>query len=390
MKRLTALFLCSLILLGTAGIAPVHAADFRTGEEVIISEGTQNLEDLYLFGGNIRVNAPVANDTVAAGGDITINQNVTGSVMVAGGNINLSGTVGNTVRAAGGNIRIDGPVTRDLVVAGGSVTITKNATIGRDLILSGGNLVLEGPVKGKVVVNGGNATLNSTIGGNVEGTIEKLTLGPSARINGSLTYKSEEKVQMASGAVVQGKTSYTPIEREEKREDKAQEFLTAGSIYKLVTDIVISILLISFFARALMTILTRMAEKTVESGAIGFAFVLIFPLVALILFLLIWLGVASWLSYALILLVSLYIVKIFLGWLVMRWWEKRNNKEYRLDWKAGILGPILLFIIFLIPILGWIAAAILFFVATGAVLHGLVRLMSGQKLLPQKAVAKKK
>lgn len=391
MKKLFTLFVSCLLFLGTAGYSPVSAADFRSGETVIASG--DNLKDLYLFGGSIRVESPVNNDVVAAGGDISINRDVTGSLIVAGGNIRSLGKVGNTVRAAGGNITIDNAITRDLVVSGGSVVVNKNAQIGGDVAFSGGTLVLDGPVKGNVLISGGQVTLNGPIDGNVQGEIGSLTLGPNARINGNLTYSSERKASVSNGAVVSGKTTYTPV-KEDTKED-AQAFITAGSIYKLVTDIIISILFIFFFTRALTAIVSRMAASTVQSGAIGFTFIILFPVLAAIALILIWLGIGAFITYALIFLLSIFLVKIFLGWWVMRWWENRNKRQYVLDWKAGIIGPILLFILTLIPILGWLIAAILFFIAVGALLQELYYLMSGQRITrhntkPVKAVAKPK
>lgn len=388
MKKYLFLFLIPLLFLfGYTEPQPVSAADFRADEEVIIPAGTNNLEDLYLFGGNIRVDSPVTNDVVAAGGTIDILRDVSGSIIVAGGNININGAAGNTVRVAGGNIRINGDIRRDLVVTGGSISVSKDATVGRDVVVSGGNVVLDGPVQGKAIINGGNATINGTIGGNVDAETGRLTLGPNARINGNLTYSAEERAQIPNG-VVQGKTNYSPREDNKEAEENARELITAGAIYKLIADILLSILFLTFFARALLPVVTRMLQRPVESGAIGFTFLLFFPLAALVFFILIWLGVAAFLFYALVFIISLYIMKIFVGWWVLRWWERRDNKQYKLDWKAGVFGPIIVFILGLIPFIGWLAIALLFLITIGALLGELFNLMRGQKQIPQKAPAR--
>lgn len=387
MKRFFSLIAVCTVIFGITAAQPAAAATFRSGDTVIITDDTQNLEDVYLFGGTIRVDAPVTNDVVAAGGDIAVNENVTNSIIAAGGNISISGSTGNTVRIAGGNMRIDGDITRDLVAAGGSITVTQDATIGGDVVVNGGTINLDGPIQGNVIINGGNATLNSTVAGDVTGTIGRLTLGPNARINGNLTYSSEERANIAESASVSGETSFKPIEQPQR--DEVREFITAGAIYKLVADIIISILLIIFFSRALSAVLTRITAKPVESGAIGFTFIFLFPLAALLFFILIWLGAGALLTYALVLLISLYITKIFAGWWLLHWWQGRNNKRYQLDWKAGVLGPVVLFLISFIPFIGWIAIALLFFVATGALIMQLIGLMRGQTPAPQKAAARK-
>jgi hypothetical protein len=377
MKKLFTLFFLSLFLfLGAAGNFPVFAADVRSGDEVTIPATATTLKDLYLFGGTIRLDAPVQNDVVAAGGNISISKPVTGSAIVAGGNIRLSGPIGNTVRTAGGDISIESTIQRDLVVAGGTVMVTKDAAIGGDILFNGGKFTLDAPVKGKAIINGGEIVINNTINGDVSGEMGKLTLGPNAKINGNLSYKSQEKAHMANGATVRGNTNYTPSP---KQNDHAKEFITAGAIYKLITDILLSILFIYFFTRAILAVLARMTRSPAESGAIGFAFIALFPVAAFILFILIWLGIAALLSYALVLLVSLFLVKVFLGWYVLRWWDNREKRTYHLDWKAGIVGPIILFIIAAIPVVGWLAGAILMCIATGALVQELWHLAAPAK-----------
>jgi cytoskeletal protein CcmA (bactofilin family) len=386
MKKLLMLLIVScLTFLGTAGLHPVSAADIRSGEDITIPATATNLKDMYLFGSMIKLDAPVTNDVVAAGGHIVISKPVSGSIIIAGGDLTVSGPTGNTIRAAGGKLYIDAPVTHDMVVAGGDIKTTQNAVVSGDAIINGGKINVEGPVKGKLIINGGEVTINAPISGNVTAEAGKLKLGPHAAINGTLSYKSQEKAALADGAVVKGKTDYTQIKERDNHDAKA--ILAAGTVYKLITDIILSVLFIYFFTRALTALLRRMTAKPVESGAIGLAFLIFFPVLAFILLLLVWLGLAAFLAYAFVILISVFLVKIFLGWFILRWWERRSKKTYVLDWKAGIIGPIVLYGMLLIPVIGWLASALLMFVATGAVVQEVSGLMAGQNLLPQKTAA---
>lgn len=353
------------------------AADIRTNQDITIPATTENLEDIYLFGGNIRVEAPVTNDLVAAGGDITISD-VTGDVLATGGNLNLRGTIGNNVRIAGGNILIDGPVERDLVVTGGTVTVTENASISGDVLFAGGNLNLQAPVGGKVLVGGGHVAINNTVGGNVEGNVDELVLGPAAVINGNLSYRSPQKASLASGAVVRGKQTFS--EEKERKNTDAGGIFAGAALYKLIADIILSVLFIFFFGRFTRPLFARMTKSPVQSGAIGFAFFFLTPILSFLFLILIWLGVASFLFYGLAILFSIFLTKVFIGWGLLTWWEKRQNKAYTLDWKAGVVGPIILFIVLLIPVIGWFAAAILFFVALGSVTQQIASLLSEKKV----------
>lgn len=364
---------------------PVNAADVRTGNEIILSPTQSPLKDLYLFGNTVQVNAPVTNDIVTGGNIVNITGSVSNELIAGGSNVIIRGKIGNTARVAGGTVIVDAPVTHDLVIAGGTITIGKNATIGGDLMAAGGQVNIEGPVHGKILMTGGNVTLNGTVNGDVKAwDIKKLTLGPQAKINGSLIYSSAQPALVENGAQVLGQTSYHRIVKQQEQQQQAAQTAITTGIYKLVTDIILSLLLIYFFRRGMLIVLTRMQTSPWKSGGIGFVYVLLAPLASVILLILIWLGIASILAYILAIIISIFITKIFIGWLLMTWWDKRQKHAYMLDWKAGVVGPIVLFILLLIPVLGWLVAAMIFFIAIGAFLGELV------DLVPQLQHVKKK
>lgn len=381
MKRLLFLFVLSFFFVSGLFITTQHAiaADIRQNDTIVLSSDEKNLEDLYLFGGDIRVDAPVTNDLVSAGGNTTLNSDVSGSVISAGGNITIKGPVGNTIRVAGGNIIIDGKVSRDIIVAGGSVTLTKNASVGGDLIIFGGQVNIEAPVQGKVLLYSENATINSQINKNVDAEVGQLTLGPNAVINGNLSYKAPKEANTNGKAVVQGKTDFKKIEKNTNKE-KEKTFIAAGTIYKLLADIIVSILLILLLARFIQAITVRMANAPVRSGVYGFAYFILFPIASVFFLILIWLGIASFLLYFLSMIITVYLVKIFIGWILLKWWEGRNNQEYVLDWKAGVLGPIIAVVLSFIPVIGWFVLAIIFLIALGSLTQELLLPLSQQKI----------
>lgn len=349
---------------------PTYAADVRAGDHISLSQNETNLKDLYLFGSNILVDVPVQNDLVMGGGDINLSGDVQNDLLLGGGNVSVKGRVGNTARVAGGNITIDGPVGNDLAIAGGNLTLTKNASIGGDLLIAGGRINIEGPVRGKVLVRGGDVRLNSSVGGDVTaGEVGTLTLGPQAKIARNLTYTSGKEIQIPSGAVG-GKVTFHKSERQQNKQ-AAAEATGAAIFFKLIIDIIISLLLMYFFRQALAGLFERMRASPVQNGVYGFVFTILAPLAAIVLLILIWLGIASWLFIGLVFIISIYLVKLFLGWLVMRWWKGRDRHTYTLDWKAAVIGPILLTILLFIPVLGWIVAALLFFIAVGALISSL-------------------
>jgi len=393
MKKISSIFLSLFLLIFlAAGItSPAFAADVRGGQTIVISENEEGLSDLYLFGNTIVVNAPVTNDVVAAGGNIDIDNSVSGNIMAAGGSLRITGPVQGSVRVAGGDIFIDGTIDRDLVLAGGNITISKTASIAGDLIASGGQIKLLGNVKGRAQVNGGNIHVNGKIDKELKGEIERLSFGPDAVIGGGIDYSSPQKAAIEDNAQIKGKQQYNPVKRVEGSKELPSNFLAGFSIYKLIVDVVISLILIYFFGGFLTRIFNNEFVKSpLKNGVYGLAFLILTPIVSIFLFALIWLGIFSFVSYFLIILVSVYIAKIFIGWFILRWWYNRDKKTYVLDWRSAITGPLAVFLISLVPVLGWLFLAVIYLLSIGSFIHALIIGANSQKLTAVKSIPSKK
>ena len=384
----TLLYLASILIFFSFTFSyPATAATIRSGENIYLGEETKNLSDLYLFGDDIKVDAPVTNDIVAGGGSITINNAVSGSVLAGGGSISILGPVGNTIRIGGGDILIDGPVARDVVIGGGSVTITKNASISGDLLFAGGKLSLSGPVTGKVLIQGGEVTINSSVGGNVEGEISDLTLSENAAIDGDLRYSSEKKASIADTAIIKGENSYKKIERSEDMGRDIGRLVSAGTYYKLFTDILFSLLFVILVPLFLKDTLSSMKKSPIRSGLSGLIALFLIPVVSLFLLLILWVGIFSFLLYFLLLVLSMVVANVFVGESILKWYYKRSKREYILDWKAALVGPVALFLLWSIPLFGWLVAFIIYLLALGGILSQLYVFSLTQK---QKHIVKEK
>lgn len=378
-KSITAVFIAVFILLSNS--TPVLAATFRTNQSIYLSEDQKNLSDLYLFGNSVTVDAPVKNDVITAGNTLTLNGNISGSLFAAGSDIFIRSAIGNTLRTAGSNIVISGQINRDVLIAAGNARIAKSASISGDLLFAGGQLQVDAPVKGKIYIYGGQVNINNNTGGNIEGTIGTLILGPHAVINGDLKYQSERKATIQKGAIVRGKTEYRQTaNRKDKPADTART-ISAGTIYKLAVDIIISLLLITFLPYFVKETIERAINSPLASAGIGFLYVIFWPFISIFLLLLIWPGIASFLLYGLVLIISIFLSKILIGWWILNWWNKRNKKEYILDWKAAITGSLASFILFLIPILGWAVMAIIYCMTAGSLATYLWSYLKNQKEL---------
>jgi hypothetical protein len=376
-KYLVSIFIVFILLFNTT--LSVFAATIRSGESVYIPEDQQKLQDLYLFGNTITIDAPILNDLAAAGNSVTLNGDVTGSVFTAGSDVFIRSKIGNTLRAAGGTVAVSAPITHDVLIAGGNIRIAKSASISGDLLIAGGQVQIEAPVKGKIYVIGGDVTINNIVGGNVEGQMDSLTLGNAAFINGNLSYKSENKAVIKKGAVIRGKNEFKQLDVSKNQPQGLAAIFTVGSLYKLAIDIIISLLLIILIPVLLRNILDKIIHTPLGMTGYGFLFLVFWPLFSLILLIMLMLGLASFLFYGLILISTIFLSKILTGWCLMQWWEKRNKKEYSLNWKAGIIGPVAFFIIGMIPVAGWLIAFIIYLMSLGGTTKYLFEFIKTQK-----------
>ena len=136
----TALLLLGLALACSAAAADNSRPSIYIGGNETISEPV--LGPLIALGGNVTVSAPVAGPAQLVGGNVRVASGavISGDLSVAGGDVTMDGSVGGRLRAAGGIVRIDGPVTGDASVAAGTLEIGPSARIQGKLTFRGAEL----------------------------------------------------------------------------------------------------------------------------------------------------------------------------------------------------------------------------------------------------------
>lgn len=143
MKRLIIISLLIILLLPN-----VQALKMLSGDQVSIDSPID--DDVFVVGGTVNINAPVAS-AVIAGGDVNINAPVSSDVFVAGGKISVNSDVGGKIIAAGGDIDLRGDA-RNAVIAGGNISIHSTTVISKDAVIAGGNVLNAGTIVGNLTV----------------------------------------------------------------------------------------------------------------------------------------------------------------------------------------------------------------------------------------------
>lgn len=310
----------------------------------------------------LQKNETQSQNIYAAGEGIFILGNAQKDVIAAGGNIQVKGTIGGDALLAGGNINIDGNFRDDLRAAGGQISLS--GTVAGDVALAGGQLdILPGTViNGDVFIAGGTAVLNGRVNGTVRAAVGEITLGEKAFIAKNFEYVSGEAATVKEGAVVSGETIF---KHKEKADRGAWGFLGLFEIIKFLTYIAFGLLLLWLIPRRVGQVLEEGRTRFGRSLLTGFVVLIVTPVLGVLLLITVVgfpVGIMLLLAYATSLIFSCFATAYFLGALIWKW----IKKDFRFNWQTIVIGSLAYMVLAWIPILGWLACAILFLSTYGA------------------------
>lgn len=317
-------------------------------------------EDLYLAGGTIDVRADLRGDVVAAGGRILIEQRVAGDVIAAGGSVEVGAEVLDDVRAAGGTVTLRGAITGDAVATGGTVELRPDATVGGRAWFGGGTVDVGGRIATHMKAAAEKIVISGVIEGDATITANEIEILPTARIAGTLTYRSPREARIAPGAQVGGVTRL-PYEQPSLAAKLVSAVLAIAGLG------LIGAVLIAVFPAFTMGALRTLGREPGRSLGLGALLLVAVPIAAVLMMITvvgIGLGVAGFVLYGLALLAGYLIGALSVGDAVIGLITPRVERTAGAWIGALLLGLTVLSLLRLIPVIG---AVICF----GAVLAGL-------------------
>ncbi len=365
--RLFILLLLGGLLIGaTARAADIVVPTQQKDANVNIGSAETH-KNLYVVGGNLTVNGNTQGDLTAAGGMITVTGSVEQEAIIAGGNIAVSGPVGGTARIAGGNLTVSGPIGGDLVIAGGNVNIAGNATIAGDLLAAGGNVILDAPVNGSARIGGGSITINSKINGDLYVmTSRTLVFGPQAEVVGTVHHTGTSRAVVQQGAKV-GNIQFTPYQRPVPSPMRFAAFIAFASVIKFIAILVAAFILAGLLKKFIPHLVAETFKQPWSNLGIGLVGMVVTPIAIIICFVTV-IGFFSALilgaAFGLTLLLVNVLAAIAMGYLILGWFKMKMDDIK--PWQAILLGTVVSFVLLLIPVIGWIADAIVFLMVFGA------------------------
>jgi cytoskeletal protein CcmA (bactofilin family) len=346
-------------------VMPLAAAAQQVGQKVVVTGPVA--QDLYLAGGSVEVRGDVTGDVIAAGGSIIIDQRVVGDVLAVGGSIVIAAAVLDDVRAAGGSVSVTNRVDGDLILAGGSLELGPEAVVGGRAWLGGGELTVAGRITTKLKAAAERLVITGTIEGDVDVTAERIDIGPTARIAGTLTYRSQHEARIDPAAEIGGGITRVPM----PQPSLAGRVLTK-IIYAAALGVLGGALILVFPTFATATVRTLQQEPWAALGVgvvalVGIPIAFILMMITVVGFLL---GVTVLAAYGFVLVFGFLAGALSLGDLAYRAVAAGAGPDRPTGaWIAALLiGLAVVALVRLVPILGALMSFAVLVFGLGALL----------------------
>ena len=315
-----ALGLAGALAVGLAGSA--WAADFRSGDIVVIETGEVIDDDLFVTAGRVEMNGTVKGDLVASGAEVIVNGTVEGSLAITGQLLTVNGDVAGSVYGGGFALTVgpEAQIGRNLYFGGFSLTTEPGSTVGRDLYAGGYQALLDGEVARSAAIASGALELNGKVGGDVRVEVAEpnpsfaqsapffagtmpggvrmvtpgLRVGDEAEIGGDLSYTSSVE-QPPQGGAIEGDVIYATPAPEVMPAQPVRPRLAfrlgqgfSRRLGEFVALLIVGGLLVRFWPEAVRRVTAKVQERPLPSAGWGCLVMLIAlvgaPLVAIAIF----------------------------------------------------------------------------------------------------------
>jgi hypothetical protein len=305
-RRVSGALVVAFALAGVTGCSVHHDG----GEAATHEFGS----DYFGAGGMLNLTERVEGDAILAGGHVTTASEIKGDLMAVGGEVSVAGAIDDDLYAAGGTVRLDAIVNGNARLAAGEVDVGPATIVAGGVSITGGEVDFQGVAHKYLQASGGTVRLDGEVIGDAEVRAKELLIGPTARIGGRLVYHGPSEPTVPEGAVINGGIEFHPS-------DIGRQF---RDVQPVVRDAATGLgtflwFLGVFLAGALFVVLlpgftseaaAAIGRKPLPSLGLGLAILLCVPFVAVVLLITI-IGIP-----VALLLMSLYLLVLFLGWII--------------------------------------------------------------------------
>ncbi len=367
MNKLKFFIIFVFLILGSARM--VYAIEINSQENIEINQTIE--ENLIAIGKQIKITGHIDGDVFClAEQSLDISGQVDGDVICLSKTINISGQINGSVKIVGYNINVNGIINRSLAVVGKELLLNENSVIKKDVIFWTQKIAAKGKVGRNLEGRGSDIFIKGDIGRDVDlnivSSVFNLNISKDSHIGGSLKYLAPHKVDIDPD-IIKGNVIYKKqkIDINKKFDVFAYGMSTTISIF---SALVLGLVLVSFWRKQIKIITDQMLSKISLSFVWGMLFVFVFPLLSFFLLFTI-IGFSLSVAVVLFWLLVLLFARVFVGILIGRSLLDvlYPSKKDSMIW-AMILGVVILWILFSLPLIGFVFSLLSLIWGAGALL----------------------
>jgi cytoskeletal protein CcmA (bactofilin family) len=323
--------------------------------------------------GNVTIekDQTIDDNLAVAGNNVIIRGNVKDSLFVAGSNVRIEGDIEGNLIVAGSNVIISGNIGKDAIIAGSSITIDSSSKIGRDLITAGSTVNIDGRTERNIKNGSSQININGVVNGNVDTYSPSITLGNNAKIEGTLKYHNNKEINIPNKEKVIGGIVFEQI-TQTKPQKSPGSFLFFNFI-RLLQTLLLGLIFVLLAPRCFSKTANIVNSEPLKSFGWGILLLVAIPIIAIIVFLTI-IGIP-----ASMLLMMIYIFLMPVSYLIVAYYIGGLTGKGK--WSPVVtmlIGILILWVIFLIPIISILANLIAVSLGLGAIYLSLNQLKWGR------------
>lgn len=365
-----------LIPLLTLIYRPVSAAQRIYSETTASIVKDQVIEDdVFISAEDVNVQGTINGDLFAAGGNVVVDANVNGNIFVAGGTIKISGEIQGSVMTAGGMVDVtNANISGSILLGAGSVNIDDKSKIGGSVVFGAGMVNIKSVVLRNIVGGAGSVTVNNAIGKDLVLGVGELFLGSSAKVDGDVTYWSDNKANIDTQATITGKIEQVvpPQSVDDQRRGWQRDTDLGYTVWSYLSVLVVGFIAIYLF-RPQWNNVSGILEKRPMMSVLAGVIMMLLAIPLIIVVGLTILGIQLVFVAGVIYLLAIYFSKIFFAVVVGRLLTKMLNLNGVSEYLTFALGLLVYYVVQLVPYLGSMVAFLAFIFGTGASILALMQ-----------------
>ncbi len=332
----------------------VQAGCLKTQKNITIAEKQVINDNIYALGKNLSIKGKVKGDVFFLGETLKIEGEVEGEIVGLASQIEIKGKTKNA-KLLGKKVVISGEIKQNAYVFSSDLFLAKTASIFQDLLFVSNKAKLSGSIDRNLKSWTSTLKINGKIGGRADLYLNKNTNKPalfisdSARIKDGVFYRSNSKGEISEQAQIGGEVKH----KFPQKEKKDPVSIIWSYLISVFSALLIGLVFITLIKNRTLEILYSFKRSSFFTPLKGLGLFLVFPVLSfLLLFTLIGIPLSLLIlsGWLIAVLSSRVLVALYLGKTLIK---KTNFKKESLM-SALILGTALSWLVFHLPLVGWI------------------------------------